>query len=119
MTLAEVNYPATSIVLCDGPANDGQHVWPGPPHEWIASPDNIKQETRHSGGINFSFADAHTKWYRVDSLKSTVTPSDAASDTVPGILPASVPKKPSNDGVNPWWRLSPTIPKVAAQSAVC
>jgi prepilin-type N-terminal cleavage/methylation domain-containing protein/prepilin-type processing-associated H-X9-DG protein len=107
VTLAEINYPATSIVFCDGPVNDGQHVWPGPPHEWCGAKATaavcFAAEQRHSGGINFSFADNHSKWYRVDALKTTVAPADAASDTIGPM--AGVPRKPSNDGQNPWWRL--------------
>jgi prepilin-type processing-associated H-X9-DG protein len=105
VTLAEINFPATTIVLCDGPINDGQHVWPGPPVEWCGTkPACVASQQRHSGGINFSLADSHVKWYRVESLKSTVTPDDSASDTVPAINGLKT-KKPSNDGVNPWWRL--------------
>jgi prepilin-type N-terminal cleavage/methylation domain-containing protein/prepilin-type processing-associated H-X9-DG protein len=105
VTLAEINYPATSIVLCDGPVNDGQHVWPGPPHEWCGTaPYCLKAEQRHSGGINFSFADNHVHFYRVEQLKTTVDPSDAATDDVPKIL-ALTNRKPRNDGTNPWWRL--------------
>jgi prepilin-type N-terminal cleavage/methylation domain-containing protein/prepilin-type processing-associated H-X9-DG protein len=104
VTLAEINYPATSIVFCDGPVNDGQHVWPGPPVEWCKQvPVCVASQQRHSGGINFSFADNHTKWYRVEALKTTVDPADAASDTIAPI--AGVPRKPRNDGENPWWRL--------------
>src|SRR6266851_5333411 len=85
--LAEINYPATTIVLCDGPANDGQHVWPGPPHEWCGNQAGcVAAETRHSGGINFILGDFHAKWYRVDALRTTVDPSDAATDDVPKIL---------------------------------
>jgi prepilin-type processing-associated H-X9-DG protein len=106
VTLAEIRYPATTIVFCDGPANDGQHVWPGPPTDWANTPDNKKQQERHSGGIVFSFADGHSRWYRVESLKSTILPDDSNTDTVPRLLslPASA-RKPSNDGQNPWWRL--------------
>jgi prepilin-type N-terminal cleavage/methylation domain-containing protein/prepilin-type processing-associated H-X9-DG protein len=102
VTLAEINYPATSIVFCDGPVNDGQHVWPGPPTEWcgVKSAVCVASQQRHSGGINFSFADNHTKWYRVESLKTTVDPADAKTDTLAGSL-----RKPRNDGQNPWWRL--------------
>jgi prepilin-type N-terminal cleavage/methylation domain-containing protein/prepilin-type processing-associated H-X9-DG protein len=109
VTLAEVSYPATSIVYCDGPVNDGQHVWPGPPMQWCGTPPAIHMATclasqqRHSGGINFSFADNHVHWYRVEQLKTTVDPPDSASDTI--APQASVPKKSSNDGQNPWWRL--------------
>jgi prepilin-type N-terminal cleavage/methylation domain-containing protein/prepilin-type processing-associated H-X9-DG protein len=105
VTMAEIRYPATTIVFCDGPANDGQHVWPGPPTEWCGNQPGCRaSQERHSGGINFSFADAHTKWFRVESLKSTVIPDDSATDTVPKILGLTT-KKPSNDGQNPWWRL--------------
>jgi prepilin-type N-terminal cleavage/methylation domain-containing protein/prepilin-type processing-associated H-X9-DG protein len=106
VTLAEVTYPATSIVYCDGPVNDGQHVWPGPPVEWCGKVAwCIQSQERHSGGINFSFADNHSKWYRVESLKTTVDPADAKTDEVArvGGLPAL--RKPRNDGQNPWWRL--------------
>jgi prepilin-type N-terminal cleavage/methylation domain-containing protein/prepilin-type processing-associated H-X9-DG protein len=104
-TLAEVQYPATTIVYCDGPTNDGNHVWPGPPHEWCGTAKwCIDSETRHSGGINFTLADFHVKWYRVEALKTTVDPADAATDTVPKILSIGA-KKPRNDGRNPWWRL--------------
>jgi prepilin-type N-terminal cleavage/methylation domain-containing protein/prepilin-type processing-associated H-X9-DG protein len=106
VTLAEIRYPATSIVFCDGPANDGQHVWPGPPTEWCGANVSwcVQSQERHSGGINFSLADGHTKWYRIASLKSTVVPDDSATDTVPAILNLKT-KKQSNDGQNPWWRL--------------
>jgi prepilin-type N-terminal cleavage/methylation domain-containing protein/prepilin-type processing-associated H-X9-DG protein len=106
VTLAEINYPATSIVYCDGPVNDGQHVWPGPPVEWCGTaPACVASQQRHSGGINFSFADNHSRWYRVDQLKTTVDPSDAATDPV--VTLGGLPKlrKPRNDGQNPWWRL--------------
>jgi prepilin-type N-terminal cleavage/methylation domain-containing protein/prepilin-type processing-associated H-X9-DG protein len=104
VTLAEVTYPATSIVYCDGPINDGQHVWPGPPAEWCGrNPICMVSQQRHSGGINFSFADGHSKWYRVEALKTTVDPADAMTDDVPSIH-AGV-RKPRNDGQNPWWRL--------------
>jgi prepilin-type N-terminal cleavage/methylation domain-containing protein/prepilin-type processing-associated H-X9-DG protein len=105
VTLAEINYPSTSIVFCDGPVNDGQHVWPGPPHEWCGTAAwCLKAEQRHSGGINISFADNHVHFYRVEQLKTTVDPADAATDDVPKIL-ALTTRKPRNDGQNPWWRL--------------
>jgi prepilin-type N-terminal cleavage/methylation domain-containing protein/prepilin-type processing-associated H-X9-DG protein len=104
--LAEINYPATTIVLCDGPVNDGQHVWPGPPHEWCGTAAwCINAETRHSQGINFSMADGHAHWYRVEQLKTTYDPADAATDVVPGIIGQKKLNKPRNDGQNPWWRL--------------
>ena len=103
--LAEINYPATTIVFCDGPANDGQHVWPGPPHEWCGTVAwCLGAEQRHSGGINFTFADGHVHWYRVEQLKTTYDPADAATDVVPKILGLKL-NKPRNDGQNPWWRL--------------
>jgi prepilin-type N-terminal cleavage/methylation domain-containing protein/prepilin-type processing-associated H-X9-DG protein len=107
VTLAEIRYPATTIVLCDGPANDGQHVWPGPPTDWCGLEKScVASQERHSGGINFNFADGHTKWYRVSSLKSTVVPDDRTTDDVPKIIGlAANQRKPSNDGQNPWWRL--------------
>jgi prepilin-type N-terminal cleavage/methylation domain-containing protein len=105
VALAEVNYPSTTIVYCDGPANDGQHVWPGPPVEWcgVKDPFCVASQTRHSGGINFTLSDFHAKWYRVEQLKTNVDPADAKSDTIAPL--AGVAKKPSNDGTNPWWRL--------------
>jgi prepilin-type N-terminal cleavage/methylation domain-containing protein/prepilin-type processing-associated H-X9-DG protein len=104
--LAEVTYPATTIVFCDGPVNDGNHVWPGPPHEWCGNlPWCIKSETRHSGGINFIFADGHVHLHRVEQLKTTVDPADAKTDDVPKIIGQQKLNKPRNDGVNPWWRL--------------
>jgi prepilin-type N-terminal cleavage/methylation domain-containing protein/prepilin-type processing-associated H-X9-DG protein len=104
-TLAEVNYPATTIVFCDGPTNDGNHVWPGPPHEWCGTVKwCIDSETRHSGGINFIFADGHVRFHRVEQLKTTVDPADAKTDDIPKILGLKL-NKPRNDGQNPWWRL--------------
>lgn len=106
IALAELIYPATTIIYCDGPANDGQHVWPGLPTEWVDDATNRRAQTRHSGGVNYTFCDGHTKWYRPEQLKSLRTPDDRATDTVPAIigLPSSL-QKPSNDGQNPWWRL--------------
>jgi prepilin-type N-terminal cleavage/methylation domain-containing protein/prepilin-type processing-associated H-X9-DG protein len=106
LTLAAVPYPATTIVFCDGPTNDGNHVWPGPPHEWCLNAKYcIDSETRHSGGIYFIFADAHVKWYRVEQLKTTVPAADATTDDVPKILALSAAsRKPRGDGQNPWWR---------------
>jgi prepilin-type N-terminal cleavage/methylation domain-containing protein/prepilin-type processing-associated H-X9-DG protein len=106
LTLAEVPYPATTVVFCDGPINDGNHVWPGPPHEWCGTQKwCISSETRHSGGIHFIFADAHVKWYRVEQLKTTVPAADALTDDVPKILSMSPStRKPRGDGQNPWWR---------------
>jgi prepilin-type N-terminal cleavage/methylation domain-containing protein/prepilin-type processing-associated H-X9-DG protein len=109
VTLAEINYPATSIVYCDGPVNDGQHVWPGPPMEWCGAKQTaavcLAAQQRHSGGINFSFADNHSRWYRVESLKTTVDPADAATDDVVKLGGLANLRKPRNDGQNPWWRL--------------
>jgi prepilin-type N-terminal cleavage/methylation domain-containing protein/prepilin-type processing-associated H-X9-DG protein len=104
--LPEIKYPATTLAFCDGPANDGQHIWPGHPTTWSNIPENQRAERRHNGGINFAFADGHAKWYRIDHLKSTTTPDDSATDIVPSIggLAASHRKR-SNDGANPWWRL--------------
>jgi prepilin-type N-terminal cleavage/methylation domain-containing protein/prepilin-type processing-associated H-X9-DG protein len=111
LTLAEVPYPATTIVFCDGPTNDGNHVWPGPPHEWCGTTrDCINSETRHSGGIYFAFADAHVKWYRVEQLKTTVPANDALTDNMPQFCAQCVNlnlyslRKPRGDGQNPWWR---------------
>jgi prepilin-type processing-associated H-X9-DG protein len=106
VTLAERSYPATTIVYCDGPVNDGQHVWPGPPVEWCGQVAwCIQAQERHSGGINFSFADNHTKWYRVEALKSTVDPADAKTDDLAKSAGLKNLSKPRNDGQNPWWRL--------------
>jgi prepilin-type N-terminal cleavage/methylation domain-containing protein/prepilin-type processing-associated H-X9-DG protein len=105
VTLAEVQYPATTIVYCDGPANDGQHVWPGPPTEWCGAEAWCRQsEQRHAGGINFSFLDGHVKWHRMSQIKSDFMPDDSANDTIPGMLGLTTRKR-SNDGSNPWWRL--------------
>jgi prepilin-type N-terminal cleavage/methylation domain-containing protein/prepilin-type processing-associated H-X9-DG protein len=104
VTLAEVRYPATTILFCDGPANTGEHCWPGPPTEWVNSADNRKQQERHGGGIHFTFADGHAKWHRVDQLKSTVSPDDSATDDMPKLAGVNL-RKPTNDGQNPWWRL--------------
>jgi len=104
-TLAEIPYPASTILYCDGPANDGQHVWPGPPTEWCGTTAAcLRGQERHSGGINFTFCDGHVKWYKVSQLRSTVTPDDSNTDTVPGLLGLGNRKR-SNDGSNPWWRL--------------
>jgi prepilin-type N-terminal cleavage/methylation domain-containing protein/prepilin-type processing-associated H-X9-DG protein len=105
VTLAEMRYPATTILYCDGPANDGQHVWPGPPTEWCGTADwCIRAQERHGGGVNFTFGDGHAKWHRMSQLKSLTTPDDSATDTIPGLLGLTT-RKPSNDGSNPWWRL--------------
>jgi prepilin-type N-terminal cleavage/methylation domain-containing protein/prepilin-type processing-associated H-X9-DG protein len=104
--LAEINYPATSIVYCDGIVNTGKAVYPGPPHEYCgAAAWCLKSEQRHSSGINFTFADGHVHWYRVDQLKTTYDPADAATDVVPAIIGQKKLNKPRNDGQNPWWRL--------------
>jgi len=103
--LAEIIYPATTIVLCDGPVNDGQHVWPGPPHEWCGNAAwCLNAERRHSGGINVSMADSHVHFYRVEQLKTAVDPADVSTDDVMKTLGSSL-RKPRNDGQNPWWRL--------------
>ena len=65
----------------------------------------IHAETRHSGGINFTMADGHVHWYRVEQLKPTVDPADAKTDDVPKIIGQGKLNKPHNDGQNPWWRL--------------
>jgi len=44
-------------------------------------------------------------WYRVEQLKTTVDPADAATDVVPAIIGQKKLNKPRNDGQNPWWRL--------------
>lgn len=106
--LTEINYPATTIVTTDGPVNDGQHTWPGPPMEWCGiTPQCVRSETRHSGGMCMNFVDGHAKWHRRDQLKTTHTPDDSASDIVPGLIGLTYPgaKKSSNDGQNAWWRL--------------
>jgi prepilin-type N-terminal cleavage/methylation domain-containing protein/prepilin-type processing-associated H-X9-DG protein len=108
VTVAEVRYPETSIVFCDGPANDGSAVWPGPPTEYCepwGRPWCGQSQERHGGGINFSFADGHSRWYRVEALKTTVDPADAATDDVAKLGNLPKLRKPRNDGQNPWWRL--------------
>jgi prepilin-type N-terminal cleavage/methylation domain-containing protein/prepilin-type processing-associated H-X9-DG protein len=107
ISLPELRYPASTIVVTDGPANDGQHTWPGPPSEWCGTAAYcVRSETRHTGGMNIVFGDSHAKWYRREQLKSTTTPDDRASDTVPGLIGmADSFKKPTNDGNSPWWRL--------------
>jgi len=106
VTLAEVNYPATTILFCDGPVNDGQHVWPGPPVEWCGKVAwCIQAQERHSGGINFTFVDSHVKWHRVEALKTTVDPADAKTDDLAKLGGLANLSKPRNDGQNPWWRL--------------
>lgn len=107
IALAEMRFPASTIIVTDGPANDGQHTWPGPPTEWCGTATYcVRSETRHTGGMNMVFGDSHAKWYRREQLKSTTTPNDSASDTVPSLigLPASL-RKVTNDGNSPWWRL--------------
>jgi prepilin-type N-terminal cleavage/methylation domain-containing protein/prepilin-type processing-associated H-X9-DG protein len=105
VTLAEVRYPATSILFSDGPANTGEHCWPGPPTEWCGKQAGCREsQERHSGGIVFTFADGHARWHRVESLKSTTTPDDSATDDMPKLAGVNL-RKPTNDGQNPWWRL--------------
>jgi prepilin-type N-terminal cleavage/methylation domain-containing protein len=105
-TLAEIRYPATTILFCDGPGNDGQHVWPGPPTEWVNDAANQLAQTRHSGGVPYTISDGHAKWHRPEQCKSLFTPDDSATDTVPAIIGLGANlRKRSNDGSNPWWRL--------------
>jgi prepilin-type processing-associated H-X9-DG protein len=69
----------------------------------------MASQQRYSGGINFSFADSHVRWHRIEQLKTRVDPADAAADDAPQICgPCAIPltfRKPRNDGQNPWWRL--------------
>ena len=105
VSLPEINYPATTILATDGPANDGQHTWPGPPTEWCGTQAFcVRSETRHTGGMNTTFVDGHAKWYRREAYKTTTTPDNSASDTVPALIGLTT-KKSTNDGSNPWWRL--------------
>jgi prepilin-type N-terminal cleavage/methylation domain-containing protein/prepilin-type processing-associated H-X9-DG protein len=102
VSLPEFNFPATTVTFCEGPTNNGQHTWPGPPSEWCGThPVCVKSQTRHGGGMNSVFADGHAKWYRPEQFKTTRTDTD--TDTVAAF--AGRPPKASNDGSNPWWRL--------------
>ncbi|MBB6051499.1 DUF1559 domain-containing protein [Armatimonas rosea] len=102
VSLPEINYPATTVTFCEGPTNNGQHTWPGPPSEWCGTnPICVKSQERHGGGMNNVFADSHAKWFKPSQFKTTNT--DFASDNVAGI--GGRPQKASNDGSNPWWRL--------------
>jgi len=104
VALSEVNYPATTVMFTDGPTNNGQHNWPGPPTEWCGiDPICVKAETRHSTGSNYAVADGHSKWYRRDQLGTSHT--DADTDRVPDILGLTWLRKPTNDGTRLWWRL--------------
>ena len=102
VTLPEINYPATTVTFCEGPTNNGQHTWPGPPTEWCGTTAIcVKSQERHGGGMNSVFADSHAKWYRPSQFKTTLT--DTSTDTVSSF--GGRPPKPGNDGSNPWWRL--------------
>ena len=102
MSLPEFNFPATTVTFCEGPTNNGQHTWPGPPDEWCGdNPICSKSETRHSGGMNSVFADSHAKWFRPNQFRTTRIDTD--TDTVAPF--AGRPLKASNDGSDPWWRL--------------
>jgi prepilin-type N-terminal cleavage/methylation domain-containing protein/prepilin-type processing-associated H-X9-DG protein len=107
VVLSEINYPAVTILVTDGPANDGQHTWPGPPTEWCGTADYcVRSETRHTGGMNTVYADSHAKWQKREQFKSTKTPDDRNTDTVPALIGLGAAyQKPTNDGSNPWWRL--------------
>jgi len=57
-TLANVKYPAETVIMADshsyyvrGPGTTNQSYWPKP---------------RHNGGSNFGLADGHAKWYKSD-----------------------------------------------------
>jgi prepilin-type N-terminal cleavage/methylation domain-containing protein/prepilin-type processing-associated H-X9-DG protein len=102
VALPEFNFPATTVTFCEGPTNNGQHTWTGPPHDWCGTnPICVKSETRHSGGMNSVFADSHAKWYKPEQFRTTKT--DVITDDVANIM--GLTPKASNDGVNPWWRL--------------
>lgn len=102
ITLPEIEYPASTIYVTDGPNNNGQHTWPGPPTEWCGNTAPcVRSETRHSGGMNIVFCDGHAKWHRREQLKTLRTPDDSASDYIGNQAGL---RKIRCDGNNPWWR---------------
>jgi prepilin-type N-terminal cleavage/methylation domain-containing protein/prepilin-type processing-associated H-X9-DG protein len=107
LTLADVGFPATTPVMCDGLGNNGGATWTLPPDhplQTIAS-WRVGSSARHNGGGHYLFVDGHVRWYRPEAIRTTNT--DLAGDPIAAqkkICHYGAPPTPANDGTNPWFR---------------
>jgi prepilin-type processing-associated H-X9-DG protein/prepilin-type N-terminal cleavage/methylation domain-containing protein len=107
VTLAEVQYPANTPVMCDGPGNKGWNTWTLPPDHPLQTIKGYATggSIRHSGGGNYLFVDGHVKLYRPSQIATTLM--GTAGDPLAGQKTCNygAPVLPPPDGQNPWFRL--------------
>jgi prepilin-type N-terminal cleavage/methylation domain-containing protein/prepilin-type processing-associated H-X9-DG protein len=107
INLAEVNYPSTTPVMCDGLGNNGGATWTLPPDHPLQTnlAWKVGSSKRHSGGGHYLFVDGHVKWYRPEAIRTNNT--DIGNDPILAQRKScyyGAPGTPPGDGVNPWFR---------------
>jgi prepilin-type N-terminal cleavage/methylation domain-containing protein/prepilin-type processing-associated H-X9-DG protein len=105
--LAEVTYPATTPVMCDGLGNNGGATWTLPPDHSMQKNKawRLGSSMRHSGGGNYLFVDGHVKGYTPEAIRTNNT--DIAGDPIlaqKGRCYYGAPGTPPGDGEHPWFR---------------
>jgi prepilin-type N-terminal cleavage/methylation domain-containing protein/prepilin-type processing-associated H-X9-DG protein len=105
--LAEVQYPASTPLMCDGPGNKGWNTWSLPPDHPLQTNKtwSTGDSKRHSGAGNYVFVDGHVKIYRPDQITTTLTGTAGDPLAAQKSCNYGAPALPPPDGEHPWFRL--------------
>jgi prepilin-type N-terminal cleavage/methylation domain-containing protein/prepilin-type processing-associated H-X9-DG protein len=107
VTLAEVQYPSNTPVMCDGPGNKGWNTWTLPPDHPLQTNKawSTGDSKRHSGAGDYLFVDGHVKIYRPDQITTTLTGATGDPLAAQKSCNYGAPALPPPDGEHPWFRL--------------